>query len=113
MNMKITRLARAVKCGGLAPRGFASAAAAIEESPVKARYPKPQAAFFRSARRETLIGRDPNIGFSSIEVLETRRAEQRLAEDGPRPAPRRCLDRRSWIRRSRRRRLRQGLTYQR
>ena len=95
MNMKITRLARAAKCGSFAASGFCSAAAACEASPAKARYPKPQAASLRSARREIPIGCDPNIGPSSIEILETRRTEQRVAENRPRPDPRRRLDRRS------------------
>src|SRR5437764_347181 len=104
MNMKITRRARGAKCGDLALSGFRSAAAACEASPAKARYPKPQAASLRSDRREIPIGCDPNIRPSSIEILEARRTEQRVTENGPRPDSRRRLDHRLGSCRSRLRR---------
>src|SRR5262245_18795580 len=94
MNMKITRLARGAKCGGLGASGFRSACAASDASPAKARYPKPQAARFRSARREVGSGCEPNMRATpqSIEVLEARRAIERLAQNGPGPGPGRDID---------------------
>src|SRR5262249_41586738 len=85
MNMKITRLARGLKCGGLAARRFPdSAAAARVHRSAKARNPKPHEAVLSMSRR----GKRPlksvlvMIG-SLIHVTELSRGEQRLAEAGP------------------------------
>jgi hypothetical protein len=53
MHKKITRFARAVKCGALGANGFFSAASA--HNPANAKYPKPDETFFNISRREQPI----------------------------------------------------------
>src|SRR4051812_29984858 len=61
MQRKMTRLARAAKCGGLGASGLAALgavagffSAAQVDRPAKARYPKPEAAVFSAVRRDRM-----------------------------------------------------------
>src|SRR5262245_60326026 len=84
MNMKITRLARGVKCGGLAARKLVSEAAARVQRSARATSPKPQEAVLSIWRRDRKrLRRLVSIIVSSIDVPKFSRSKQRLAETGP------------------------------
>jgi hypothetical protein len=55
MHKKITRFARAGKCGALAAKGLEAACSSAEHMPAKARYPKPAETLCKSCRRENII----------------------------------------------------------
>src|SRR6516162_9476332 len=81
MHRKMTRLARALKCGGFGASGLALASASARSwaRAANARYPNPDPAVFSRARREIIGG----SVIRSFAVLELGAGEERLGERGP------------------------------